>query len=256
MPDHGVYPAVVNVVTKSGTNQFHGEAFEFLRNGNLDARSFFSPGPEDLKRNQFGGAAGGPLWKDRAWFHVFYEGLREISAFSTAGYRPTQQMFGGNLAGTGHVIFDPLTYDPASGTRQPFPNNVIPPNQTGSADITPLPNRICDGRSDPLSGKIRSNGFLWFDTSCFGVPNVGYFGNSAPTVINGPGLNNWDVGVLKVFPLVRDSIKLQLRGELFNAWNHAQFGQPNGNAGAGPNFGRISASLPPRLIQVAAKVYW
>ena len=130
------------------------------------------------------------------------------------------------------------------------------PNQTGSANITPLPNRICDGRSNWLSSNIRNNGFLWFDTSCFGVPNVGYFGNSGPTVINGPGLNNWDVGVLKVFPVVRDSIKLQLRGELFNAWNHAQFGQPNGNAGAGANFGRISSSLPPRLIQVAAEVYW
>ncbi len=129
MPDQGVYPAVVNIVTKSGTNQFHGEAFEFLRNGNLDARSFFSPGPEDLKRNQFGAAAGGPLWKDRAWFHVFYEGLREISAFSSAGYSPTQQMFEGNFAGTGHVIYNPLTWDPASGTRQPFPNNAIPSSQ-------------------------------------------------------------------------------------------------------------------------------
>ncbi len=129
MPDQGVYHAVVNIVTKSGSNQLHGEAFEFLRNSALDARSFFSPGPEDLKRNQFGGAAGGPVRKDRVWFHVFYEGLREISAFSAAGYSPTQQMFGGNFAGTGHIIYDPLTYDPASGTREPFPGNVIPPTR-------------------------------------------------------------------------------------------------------------------------------
>ena len=129
MPDQGAYPAVVNIVTKGGTNQFHGEAFEFLRNGNLDARSFFSPGPEDLKRNQFGVAAGGPLRKGRVWFQGFYEGLREISAFSRSGYSPTQQMFNGNFAWTGHIIYNPATYDPSSGVRQPFPDNVIPPSQ-------------------------------------------------------------------------------------------------------------------------------
>ena len=129
MPDQATNPAVVNIVTKSGSNQLHGEAFEFLRNGKLDARSFFSPGPEDLKRNQFGVAMGGPLWRDRAWFHGFYEGLREISAFSSAGYSPTKEMFGGNFAGTGHIIYNPATYDPSSGTRQPFPDNLIPPSR-------------------------------------------------------------------------------------------------------------------------------
>jgi len=64
------------------------------------------------------------------------------------------------------------------------------PNQTGSAFITPLPNRDCDGRTEQLSDNIRNNGFLWFDPTCFTVPPVGYFGNSGPTVINGPGLNN------------------------------------------------------------------
>ncbi len=78
MPDEGVNPAVVNIVTKSGSNRFHGDAFEFLRNGSLDARSFFATGPEDLKRNQFGVALGGPIRKDRVWFHGFYEGLRQL----------------------------------------------------------------------------------------------------------------------------------------------------------------------------------
>ena len=50
--------------------------------------------------------------------------------------------------------------------------------------------------------------------------------------------------------------RLQFRAELFNAWNHAQFDQPNGNAGAGMNFGRISATRPPRLVQIAMKFYW
>ena len=80
------------------------------------------------------------------------------------------------------------------------PVNLRAPNQTGSPFITPLPDRVCDGRSDQLSGNVRNNGFLWFDTACFPSPRVGYFGNSGPTVLNGPGVNNWDLGVGEVFP--------------------------------------------------------
>ena len=82
---------------------------------------------------------------------------------------------------------------------------------------------------------------------------VGYFGNSGPTVINGPGISNWNIGAEKSFILAGETKGLRFRAELFNAWNHAQFEQPNGNSGAGSNFGRISASRPPRLIQIAAK---
>ena len=126
MPDRGPNPAVVNIVTKSGSNQFHGELFEFLRNRHLDARSFFASQPEDLKRNQFGFALGGPLRKDRLWFHGFYEGLREITAFSSAGYSPTSDMFAGNLAQTGRSIYDPASYSAAAGARDEFPNAIIP----------------------------------------------------------------------------------------------------------------------------------
>src|SRR5262249_38606270 len=128
MPEEGTGSAVVNIVTKSGTNQFHGEVFEFLRNRVLDARSFFAPAKEDLKRNQFGGAIGGPLRKDRIWFHTFYEGLRELTAFSAAGYSPTEEMFGGNFVSTGRVIYDPASYRLDSGARDPFPNFTIPAN--------------------------------------------------------------------------------------------------------------------------------
>jgi hypothetical protein len=130
------------------------------------------------------------------------------------------------------------------------------PNQTGSMLINHLPNRVCDGRSEQLSGNIRGNGFLWFDAACFPVPPVGYFGNSGPTVLSGPGLHNWDLGVEKSFPLAHDSAQLQIRAEMFNAWNHAQFQQPNGDSGAGANFGRISSTRPPRVTQVALKLHW
>jgi hypothetical protein len=97
---------------------------------------------------------------------------------------------------------------------------------------------------------------LAFDSRCFPVPPSGYFGNSGATVLNGPGVNNWDLGLQKNFGMPRETAKLQLRIEMFNAWNHAQFQQPNGNAGAGVNFGRISATFPPRLIQVGLKLHW
>jgi hypothetical protein len=130
------------------------------------------------------------------------------------------------------------------------------PNQVGGFLDTPLPNRVCDGRSDKLSGNIRNNGFLWFDTSCFPVPPVGYFGNSGRTVLNAAGLNNWDVGVEKSVPLTKDGISFQLRVEMFNAWNHAQFEPPDANAGDKETFGRVSAARTPRLAQVALKFRW
>ncbi len=126
MPDQGMAPATVNIVTKSGSNQFHGEAFEFFRNRELDARSFFAGQTEDLKRNQFGFALGGPLRKDRIWFHGFYEGLRELTAFTVSGFSPTNTMFEGNFSETGRTIYDPASYNSSSGTRQSFQNDSIP----------------------------------------------------------------------------------------------------------------------------------
>jgi hypothetical protein len=152
--------------------------------------------------------------------------------------------FAGNWTVTGVVVF---------ATGQPV--LLKGPNQTGSTLINHLPNRTCDGRSGRLSGNIRNNGFQWFDTGCFPVPAVRYFGNSGPTVLNGPGLDNWDLSVQKSFPL-RETLRLQLRAEMFNAWNHAQFQLPNGDSGAGANFGRISATRLPRVVQLALKLLW
>ena len=72
--------AVVNIGTRSGANEFHGELFEFFRNSALDARNFFeltSTNPASFQRNQFGGNLGGPIFKDRTFFFVSYEGLRQ-----------------------------------------------------------------------------------------------------------------------------------------------------------------------------------
>jgi hypothetical protein len=129
------------------------------------------------------------------------------------------------------------------------------PNQTGTLYLNHLPNRVCDGRDSGLSGNIRNNGFVWFNPACFPVPTVGYFGDSGSTVLDGPGLNNWDLGVAK-YTRLKESLGLQFRAEAFNAWNHAQFQQPDANAGDGAKFGRISAAGTPRLIQFGLKVLW
>src|SRR5438552_16551817 len=68
--------AVVNVVTKSGTNQWHGDVFEFVRNRVFNARNYFADKVDPLKRNQFGGTVGGPIVKDKSFICVDYQGTR------------------------------------------------------------------------------------------------------------------------------------------------------------------------------------
>jgi hypothetical protein len=77
--------AIVNIATRSGTKEFHGEAFEFLRNEALDARNFFDARKPPFKRNQFGAALGGPIYKNRAFFFFSYEGLRQRQGLTLNG---------------------------------------------------------------------------------------------------------------------------------------------------------------------------
>jgi hypothetical protein len=75
--------AVMNAITKSGTNGFHGDVFEFLRNDDLDARSFALPTKSELHRNQFGFTAGGPFWRDRLFWFTDYQGTKQIQGAET-----------------------------------------------------------------------------------------------------------------------------------------------------------------------------
>jgi hypothetical protein len=84
--------AIVNMATRSGTNDFHGEAFEFLRNNALDARNFFNtvPNPQNpFQRNEFGGAFGGPIKKHKAFFFLAYEGLRQHQSLTVTSTVPS-----------------------------------------------------------------------------------------------------------------------------------------------------------------------
>lgn len=79
--------AIVNILTRSGGNEFHGEAFEFLRNSAFDARNFFerTPDPAPFKRNQFGVSVGGPIIKNKTFFFASYEGLRQRQGLTISG---------------------------------------------------------------------------------------------------------------------------------------------------------------------------
>jgi hypothetical protein len=111
--------AVVNVVTKSGSNALHGSLYDFIRNDRFDARNYFSPVVPILKRNQFGGAIGGPIRKNKTFFFGSYEGLRERSAPTRTASVPTLLERQGDFSqSTARPI------DPATGL--PFPGNKIP----------------------------------------------------------------------------------------------------------------------------------
>src|SRR5499427_3926471 len=75
--------AVMNAITKSGTNQFHGDAFEFLRNDTMDARNYFAPSKSELRQNQFGFTAGGPFWKNKLFWFTDYQGTRRVAGAET-----------------------------------------------------------------------------------------------------------------------------------------------------------------------------
>jgi hypothetical protein len=134
--EYGRYAAgVVDVVTKSGTNAFHGAAFEFFRNEKLNARRWTLPGTptaakDPLDRNQFGGALGGPLKTDRTFFFGSYSGLRqEETYYRNSAVVPTERERAGDFSLSARKPNDPLT-------GQPFPGGLIPDARIDAAART------------------------------------------------------------------------------------------------------------------------
>jgi hypothetical protein len=111
--------AVINVVTRSGTNEFHGAGFWFVRNAVLNSRNFFAPRRDTLKRNQFGGTIGGPVRKDKLFFLYSHQGTRLRSDPQLSRqFLPTAAQRRGDFSNV-RVLNDPLN-------RQPFPGSQIP----------------------------------------------------------------------------------------------------------------------------------
>ena len=113
----------MNLQIKSGTNDFHGSVFEFLRNDQFDANNWFTNragrAKPAFKQNQFGATLGGPIIKDRTFFFADYQGLRINSGLSYLSTVPTLKMRAGDFSEINRVVYDPTT-------GQPFPGNVVP----------------------------------------------------------------------------------------------------------------------------------
>jgi len=129
---------VVQITTKSGTNQFHGSAYEFFRNDVLNARTFFSTSNPALRYNLFGMSLGGPIRRDKTHFFFNYEGKREHTVKTVILNVPTVEETRGDFAADPSKIIDPSA---CSGTTppvcKPFPGNIIP-----------------SGRMDPVGAKL------------------------------------------------------------------------------------------------------
>ncbi len=144
---------LVNAVTKSGTNQLHGSAFEFLRNQAFNATGFFGPADpatgrrrqDGLKRNQFGGTVGGPVIKDKTFFFASYQAtlLRQIPA-EVQRIVPTTLQRGGNFSQLTRALRDPLT-------NAPFAGNIIPASRINPVSRTIIDSSLLDGGA---SGRI------------------------------------------------------------------------------------------------------
>jgi hypothetical protein len=138
--------AIVNATIKSGTNDFHGNVFEFFRNDNLDANGFFAnrsgAARREFKRNIFGGTFGGPIVQDKAFFFMDYEGTRQTSSGPATATVAPAEFRTGNLSRFPNPIIDPRT-------GQQFPGNIIPQARIvnpvalaifGNPALYPLPN--------------------------------------------------------------------------------------------------------------------
>ncbi|MBX5495285.1 MAG: TonB-dependent receptor [Bryobacteraceae bacterium] len=142
----------IQMTTKSGTNQFHGSLYEFLRNDKLDARNFFAESKPVLRYNQYGASLGGPIRKDKTFFFANYEGLeirrQQTIVASVPGVAETR----GDFSGLSTTIRDPET-------GLPFPGNIIPesrldPVGAAIAALYPAPN-VAGARS--RSNNFRAN---------------------------------------------------------------------------------------------------
>jgi hypothetical protein len=156
----GAGGAQVNIVTKSGGNGFHADAYEFVRSNTFDARTFMDPSNiPHLAQNEFGASVGGPIHKNSTFFFANWEGFRLSNGLAQIETVPTAKEQMGDFSGSGVTIYDPSTtyanpnYNPSLPTspsnpavlRDPFPNDAIPNGRinsvaTGTLAHVPIPN--------------------------------------------------------------------------------------------------------------------
>ena len=158
--------AAITVVTKSGTNEFKGSAFEFFNSDKLNASPFFfststsgKPTKPPVTRNIYGGTVGGPIAKNRLFFFGSFEGYRQRGSFTQTFNVPSAALKNGdfsnarNADGSLQVIYDPLTGNADGTGRTPFPGNVIPQSRISSIART-----LSGWYPDPNTGGVGAGG--------------------------------------------------------------------------------------------------
>jgi Carboxypeptidase regulatory-like domain/TonB dependent receptor-like, beta-barrel/TonB-dependent Receptor Plug Domain len=165
---------IISAVTRSGTNELHGSAYEFLRNSALDARNFFDPaGVPSFKRNQFGGAVGGPIWKNRTFFFADYEGVRQSKGITNIATVPSA------AARSGHLSTGDVTVDPSAAqylTFWPLPNGrLLGSGDTGlytfAGQQVVNENFVTSRIDHRLTGKDSLSGVYSYDTAPYSAPD-------------------------------------------------------------------------------------
>ncbi len=198
----GAAGGMVSVVTKSGTNQYHGDLWEFLRNEQMDSRGYFEKVRNPLRQNQYGASVGGPLsipklynGKNRTFFFLAWEGYRYASKAETGGLGPTNAMRAGDFSNlkdnNGNLI--PI-YDPATTVLDPNTNQYT--RQTFTQEYNEPNSAYCNGAVNCIpSNRIDAISSLYMSI----IPN------SSPTTVNGqnvfvpaPTTFNQDSGTLRV----------------------------------------------------------
>ncbi len=144
---------VVNLTLKSGSNRFHGTAYDYLRNEVLDAENYFTVGAKPpYKRNDYGFSVGGPFKRNKIFFFFAWENLVLRESFVDVNTIPTTAMRTGDFSALSVPIYDPLTYNSATNTRQPFPGNIIPSNRFDS-----VAEQLINLYPTPQNGKLSNN---------------------------------------------------------------------------------------------------
>ncbi|GGH08471.1 TonB-dependent receptor [Silvibacterium dinghuense] len=212
--------AVVNAITKSGTNEIHGSAYEFIQNNELNATNYFATSNPLLVLNQYGGSLGGPIRKDHAWLFGAYEGYHDRVESTSSTTVPTALQRAGDFGTT--AIYDPSTTEGTgtTATRTQFAQNNIPNERINAigqqlVDWYPLPNdggdlyrRNVPERIDKRNGVVRGDVQLGANDSAFArysrVNAVTSQDATLPAPAQDPGQQNIDssgvgVGYTRIF---------------------------------------------------------
>jgi hypothetical protein len=197
--------ATTSIVTKSGTNYLHGDAYEFLRNSAMDSRNFFAAQTEPLHRNQYGATLGGPIRKDKDFFFLYYEGQRDSEGKTQAAIVPTAAERAGDFSGLTNVSTGKSTPLINEFTGQQFPGNQIPASMQSSIALQaeklyPLPNVGTNvyestqiGSTNYNQGGFRYDHYFGPSDQVFVRYSTSFLNALDPLPINGAGVPGFPV---------------------------------------------------------------